>query len=213
MPQGRVSADRAGRAFAFQASSGLHLRRSRKKGKGRGFFRIRNHVTLAGLEAVFIANRGALLRFLRARGAGEDAEDLLQELWLRVRNAPPGPIGEPLSYLMRAANNLMLDRHRARVRGMRRDQDWAETTAPAELDVADDPDAERVLIGREALAEVEAALASLGGRAEAIFRRYRLDGVTIDEVAREFGVSRSTVEKDLQKAYRALLALRRLDDA
>ena len=42
---------------------------------------------------------------------------------------------------------------------------------------------------------------------------YRLDGITIDEVAREFGVSRSTVEKDLQKAYRALLALRSRDDA
>ena len=48
---------------------------------------------------------------------------------------------------------------------------------------------------------------------EAIFRRYRLDGITIDEVAREFGVSRSTVEKDLQKAYRALLAYRSRDDA
>ena len=56
-------------------------------------------------------------------------------------------------------------------------------------------------------------LAALGSRAEAIFRRYRLDEVTIDQVAREFGVSRSTVEKDLQKAYRALLALRRTDDA
>jgi RNA polymerase sigma-70 factor (ECF subfamily) len=170
-------------------------------------------VTLAGLEAIFIANRGALLRFLRARGAGDEAEDLLQELWLRVRNAPPGPIGEPISYLMRAANNLMLDRHRARVRSMRRDQDWAEAAAPAELDTADDPDPERLLVGREALAEAQAVLQSLGSRVEAIFRRYRLDGVTIDEVAREQGVSRSTVEKDLQKAYRALVALRSRDDA
>jgi RNA polymerase sigma-70 factor (ECF subfamily) len=169
-------------------------------------------MTLAGLEAVFIANRAALLRFLRARGAGEDAEDLLQELWIKVRNAPLGPIGEPLPYLMRAANNLMLDRHRARVRAMRRDQDWSEAAAPAQPDVAE-PDPERVLIGREALAEAQAVLASLGSRVESIFRRYRLDGVTIDRVAAEFGVSRSTVEKDLQKAYRALLALGRHDDA
>ena len=33
-----------------------------------------------GLSAIFMANRAALLRFLRARGAGDDAEDLLQDM-------------------------------------------------------------------------------------------------------------------------------------
>ena len=164
-------------------------------------------MTLAGLEAVFLAHRDALLRFLRARGAGDDAEDLLQDLWFRVAAAPVGPIAEPLSYLMRAANNLMLDRARGQARTMRRDHAWSE--------LAEDeaPGAERRLIARDALSRADGVLAALGSRAEAIFRRYRLDEVTIDQVAREFGVSRSTVEKDLQKAYRALLALRRMDDA
>ncbi len=164
-------------------------------------------MTLAGLEAVFLAHRDALLRFLRARGAGEDAEDLLQDLWFRVAATPVGPIAEPVGYLMRAANNLMLDRARGQLRSMRRDHDWSET-APGET-----PDAERRLIGLDQLARTEAVLAALGSRTEAIFRRYRLDEVTIDQVAREFGVSRSTVEKDLQKAYRALLALRSERDA
>jgi RNA polymerase sigma factor (sigma-70 family) len=170
-------------------------------------------VTLAGLEALFMAHRDALLRFLRARGAGEDVEDLLQELWFRVRNAPAGPIAEPLSYLMRAANNLMLDRARGRLRTMQRDQDWAEAAGPADIGIAEEADAERVLIGRAELARAEQVLASLGTRVDAIFRRYRLDGINIDQVAREFGLSRSSVEKDLQKAYRALLTLRRRDDA
>lgn len=167
-------------------------------------------VTLAGLEAVFLAHRDALLRFLRARGAGDAAEDVLQELWFRVAAAPTGPIAEPVGYLMRAANNLMLDRHRGEARAMRRDLDWAETTASAEQEI---PTAERALIGRDALGRAEQVLASLGSRVEAVFRRYRLDEVTIDQVAREFGVSRSTVEKDLQKAYRALLELRGAGDA
>jgi RNA polymerase sigma-70 factor (ECF subfamily) len=167
-------------------------------------------VTLAGLETVFLAHRDALLRFLRARGAGDAAEDLLQELWFRVVAAPTGPIAEPVGYLMRAANNLMLDRHRGEVRAMRRDLDWADVAASADHEV---PNAEREMIGREALGRAEAVLASLGSRVEAIFRRYRLDEVTIDQVAREFGVSRSTVEKDLQKAYRALLDLRSSGDA
>lgn len=167
-------------------------------------------MTLAGLEAVFLAHRDALLRFLRARGAGDAAEDLLQELWFRVAAAPSGPIAEPVGYLMRAANNLMLDRHRGEVRAMRRDLDWADVAASADREV---PNAEREMMGREALGQAEAVLASLGSRVEAIFRRYRLDEVTIDQVAREFGVSRSTVEKDLQKAYRALLELRSGGDA
>ena len=170
-------------------------------------------MTLAGLEAVFIENRDALLRFLRARAGGDDPEDLLQELWLRVRAAPVGPVGEPLSYLMRAANNLVLDRHRGRVRAMQRDREWIGGAEASEVAAAEEPDPERILIGRDALARAGEVLASLGSRVDAIFRRYRLDGVAIDQVAREFGVSRSTVEKDLQKAYRALLALRRDEDA
>lgn len=164
-------------------------------------------MTLAGLEAVFLAHREALLRFLRARGAGDDAEDLLQDLWFRVAAAPTGPIAEPVGYLMRAANNLMLDRARGATRAMQRDLAWSEAAAH------EAPSAERTLIGRDALSRTEQTLAALGLRTEAIFRRYRLDDVTIDQVAREFGVSRSTVEKDLQKAYRALLALKGSDDA
>ena len=167
----------------------------------------RDRMTLAGLEAVFLAHRDALLRFLRARGAGDDAEDLLQDLWFRIAAAPSGPIAEPVGYLMRAANNLMLDRARGNTRAMQRDLAWSEAVEH------EAPGAERALIGRDALSRAEQTLTSLGTRTEAIFRRYRLDEVTIDQVAREFGVSRSTVEKDLQKAYRALLALRSSGDA
>ena len=163
-----------------------------------------------GLQAVFFANRDRLLRFLAAHGAGDAAEDLLQELWIKVSTSASGPVAQPLSYLYRAANNLMLDRHRGVVRTMRRDLDWAESAGSADHEA---PTAEREMIGREALGQAEKVLASLGSRVEAIFRRYRLDEVTIDQVAREFGVSRSTVEKDLQKAYRALLDLRRSSDA
>jgi RNA polymerase sigma factor (sigma-70 family) len=197
-----------------EAGSGRRLPTLHSDGKDDAFLpEQKKRVTLAGLEAVFIAHRAALLRFLRARGAGEDAEDLLQELWFRVRSAPIGPIGEPLPYLMRAANNLMLDRHRSRVRAQQRDRDWTDTAASGEGEAADTLDAERVLIGRSALAEAEEVLGALGSRVESIFRRFRLDGLTIDAVAREHGVSRSTAEKDLQKAYRALLDLRRRDDA
>src|SRR3546814_18950561 len=63
---------------------------------------------------LFLSNRDRLLGFLRAHGAGEDSEDLLQALWIKVSAAPSGPIAQPLSYLYCAATNLMLDRYRSK---------------------------------------------------------------------------------------------------
>jgi RNA polymerase sigma-70 factor (ECF subfamily) len=161
-----------------------------------------------GLEAVFLANRAALLRFLRVHGVGEAAEDLLQELWLKLSEARPGPIAQPLAYLYRAANNLMLDRYRSERQAARRASDWTEATGPAYPGRSDAPSGERVLLARERLGQVRAALAELGPRVERIFPRHRLDGVAQHAIATELGISLSTVESDLRKATRALVALR-----
>jgi RNA polymerase sigma-70 factor (ECF subfamily) len=160
-----------------------------------------------GLEAVFLANRERLLAFLRAHGAGEAAEDLLQELWLKVAAAPAGPIAQPLSYLYRAANNLMLDRYRSQVQAARRDQDWTEATTTAGGQ-CDEPSSERRLIAREQLQRAQETLEALGPRPAAIFRRHRIDGVPQRAIAAEFGISLSTVEADLRRAYAAMIELR-----
>lgn len=161
-----------------------------------------------GLEAVFINNRAALLRFLRTHGAGDAAEDLLQELWLKVQAGPVGPVSSPLAYLYRAANNLMLDRHRSTRQAIAREHRWSDTSAADEPGRSGEPYGERVLIARETLDRVQAALASLGSRAEQIFRRHRLDGVPQKQIAIELGISVSTVESDLRKATRMLVDLR-----
>jgi RNA polymerase sigma-70 factor (ECF subfamily) len=171
-------------------------------------------MTLAGLEAVFLANRDALLRFLAARGAGDAAEDLLHELWLKVSRGSSGPIAAPLPYLYRAANNLMVDRHRALRQAMQRDQEWSEVAGGTSLGGSDEPSTERRVIARQALGIAEDALARISPRAAAIFRRHRIDGVPQKAIAAEMGVSISTVESDLREAYRALIdARRRIDEA
>ena len=170
-------------------------------------------VISAGLEAVFLGHRAALLRFLRARGAGDGAEDLLQELWIKAAAGAHAPIADPLAYLYRAANNLMLDRHRSALRGARRDLEWSDTAGTGVLAVADAPSGERVLIAREELAAAEAALAALGERTDLVFRRFRVEGASQRAIADELGISLSAVEKHLQKAYRALIDLRRRRDA
>jgi RNA polymerase sigma-70 factor (ECF subfamily) len=103
----------------------------------------------------------------------------------------------------------MRDRRRSDASRDRRQQDWYQLGADPE----DEPRGERVLIARERLRRAEAVLAAQGVRVELVFRRYRLDGIGQAAIARELGISLSSVEKDLQKAYRALADLREKFDA
>ena len=128
-----------------------------------------------GLEAVFLANRQLLLRFLAAQGAGDAAEDLLQELWIRVSSAPRAPIASPLSYLYRAANNLMLDHYRSKRQSERRDAVWTELTGADVVGQTDAPSSERTLIARQRAELAQAALDALGSRPATIFRRHRIE--------------------------------------
>lgn len=185
-----------------------------------GLIRLQRKWTLAvsndpkeGLRAIFLANRETLRRFLLARGAGDDADDLLQDLWLKISRAQSGPIAAPMSYLYRTANTLMIDRFRSVRQSVIRDADWADSQSGAIHGVSDTPSAERIIQSRQAAANVEEALADLPSRAVQIFRRSRIDGLTQREIAAEMGVSASTVESDLRSVYRALAELReRLDE-
>jgi RNA polymerase sigma factor (sigma-70 family) len=167
----------------------------------------------AGLVAVFMEHRPALLRFLRARGASSTAEDLIQELWLKVAAGGTEPIADPLAYLYRAANNLLLDQRRSELRRNRREESWTYSAGRAAGEASDLDSGERTAIAREQLRVIEAALSSLGQPTEGIFRRFRVDGIAQAQIAAEMGISLSSVEKHLQKAYRLLLQLRRQSDA
>lgn len=161
-----------------------------------------------GLSDIFFANRAALLRFLRARGAGEDAEDLLQDMWIKLEAKDLGPVTDPLPYLYRMANNLMLDRYRSSTRRERREQDWAEGAGGVMADPSEDLAVDERMILNERLDRARVILADLGPRVELVFRRFRIEGVGQRLIAEELGVSLTTVEKDLQKAYRAMIALK-----
>jgi len=160
-----------------------------------------------GIEGVLLANRDRIVRFLEVRGAGDAAEDVFQDLWMRLTERGTGPIAEPLAYAMRAANNLMLDRYRSARQAGLRDAAWHEAAS------AEPPSAERTLISREHLQIVEQAIASTGERAARVFRRFRVDGIQQREIAVETGVSLSTVEADLRKVYAAIAKARRQFDA
>ncbi len=157
-----------------------------------------------GFDALLFANRARLLRFLESLGAGDMAEDIFHELWVNLRDRPTGPVGRPLSYLYRAAHNLMRDRYRSARQAQARDLEWYRATQPEAIDAAT-PWVERSTSAQQSLEAVAKALATIGTRAETCLRMHRIDGRSQKEVARALGVSLSTVEGDLRRGYAALI--------
>lgn len=159
---------------------------------------------VSGLSQLLGELRPELLRFLTARlGDAGDAEDVVQELWIRVRDGAGGPVANARAYLYRAAQNLALDRVRERRRRTSRDGEWAQTQrAPIAGPEPADPraDAETALLTREENAALAAAIASLPEAAGRAFRMHKLDGMPHAAVARALGISRSGVEKHMALA-------------
>jgi RNA polymerase sigma-70 factor (ECF subfamily) len=168
----------------------------------------------AGLAGAFLAMRAELLRFLAARRVpADEAEDLLQDLYLRIAGRPAGPVGQPRAYLYKMADNLLLDRRRAGARRAVRERSWSETESGGDSEADQTPSAERQLIARERLDRVAGAIALLPERTILILRRFRLEGLPQHRIAAEIGISLSAVEKHLQRAYRAIVDVDESGDA
>jgi RNA polymerase sigma-70 factor (ECF subfamily) len=153
----------------------------------------------AGLTAAFLSERAMLLRLLTARlGSAADAEDALQDLWLRIGDASGAPVANPAAYLFRMATNLATDRRLMATRRATLDTAWAQMRP----DAVEYPDAERRLLDREALARVESVLSAMPARMQAAYRLFRIEQMPQRAIADRLGVSVSAVEKLLQRAYR-----------
>lgn len=158
---------------------------------------------MTGLNQIFAETRGELVRFLTARtGSAGDAEDIVQDVWLRIQGADTGPVANGRAYLYRVAQNLVLDRVRERRRRARRENDWADSQADIRGGEAADlrPDAMAQIIEREDAAAFAAAIAALPEGAGRAFRLHKLDGLSHAEVAAQLGISRSGVEKHIAVA-------------
>jgi RNA polymerase sigma-70 factor (ECF subfamily) len=136
--------------------------------------------------------RGALVR--RGR-TPHDAEDLVQEAWVRLANYErEQKVLEPEAFLMRTALNLSIDAHRAR-------ETRGEEVLLEEVVLADlSPGAEEIVLARERMARMSVCLGRLNEKTRQILLSHRVDGMTYQEIARQHGLSTSTVEKHVAKA-------------
>lgn len=167
-----------------------------------------------GLASLYVQHRVALVRFLTARtGSAAEAEDVAQEMWLKIGSVPTGPIGNGRAYLYRVAQNLVLDRLRAARRRTVREQDWADVEQGQRTDDPEphaDAVAETGMIAREDAARLAAAIDRLPPGAARALRLHKLDGLSHAETAAQLGISRKGVEKHMAVA---MAHLRRLLDS
>ena len=70
--------------------------------------------------------------------------------------------------------------------------------------VDDTPSAFDAVAGRQRIAQLATALAGPPEGAMRVFRRHKIDGLSHAEVAAEFGITRSAVEKHIAVALRHL---------
>lgn len=161
------------------------------------------------LVLAYLARREDIRRFFSVRTGGSgEAEDLLQELYLKVQRVDGEAIENPSAYLYRLASNLLVDRARSRRRAQARDAAWRDVshTSLGGADIADTPDAEAAACARLRLERLVQAVADLPGRTQRVFWLHKFDGLTHGETARQLGISQSAVEKHMSEALRRLIA-------
>ena len=160
------------------------------------------------LEQVAAEYRSPLLRFFQRRvGPGEDADDLVQDVFSRLAAQDLASIRNIQGYVFQVAANVLRDKaRRASVRSIM-------SATPDGFDIEDEAgfSPERILQSREALQILVAAIYELPEKVRMVFSHYHFDGVAQVEIARRMGLSLSTVEKHMAMANSHLLLRLRND--
>lgn len=157
--------------------------------------------------ALWMSRRSDLVRFFTARTrSAADAEDIVQEIYLKLSAMGDVVIENPAAYLYRLGTNVMLDRMRARRRADARDDAYHQTftAGPSGEDTHDAPSPERAIDARRRLDKVMAAVAAMPPQCRRVFLMHKIEGLSYAEVAGALGVSKSAVEKHMITALKRL---------
>jgi RNA polymerase sigma-70 factor (ECF subfamily) len=158
----------------------------------------------AAQDNMFEPLRAPLMRFfLRRVSEPAEAEDLVQDVFARLLAvADREQIADSKAFVFRIALNLLNDRGRRAAR--RRDAQLAvidpHRVSEVTLEFVEDQTPERVLQARDDVASVAAALNQLNERTRDIYLLFRLENMKQAKIAELFGISRSTVEKEIMRA-------------
>ncbi len=160
--------------------------------------------------AAYLERREELLRYFRVRLRSlEAAQDVVQNIGLRIARRIDEPIGNPGAYLYRLGTNLMLDHLKSERRVQRRASAWRDIAVEADGGgpaATDEPGADQVVSARQRLELILAAVEQMPEPVRQAFRLHKLEGLSHAETAAAMGVSRSSVEKYIMAALKRILA-------
>lgn len=163
----------------------------------------------ASLTSTYIAKRVDLLRFFTLRtGSAAEAEDIVQEIYVKIARLDAASIGNPAAFLYKMGSNILLDRLRSRRRTAVRDNAYFDAHAAdagSMEPVAPSVSPEAAWAARRRLEEVMRVVAEFPPQRRRVFSMHKIDGLSYGEVAEKLGISKSAVEKHMIAALRQLL--------
>jgi RNA polymerase sigma factor (sigma-70 family) len=169
----------------------------------------RGTVSRADLRAWFIAEvlplEAALMQFLQHNWRNKnDLADLRQDVYVRVYEAAKKEIPHPAKpFVFTIARNLIIDRVRH--------ERVIPIEAVADLNALgaakDEPGPDRIVVARDELRRLQAALDHLPPRAREVVTLRRIEGMPRREIAARMGITEDTVAEHLSSGMRALANL------
>ncbi len=150
--------------------------------------------------------RPALLRYFWRRTGGQaDAEELVQELFLRLlRREDLFELDNPDGYIFEAAANLLRDTARRQAaRAHNRHDDVTRLSL-----CSDEPSPEQNVADRLNLQQILQALDDLPERTRTVLILARFEDLSYAQIATAMGLSVSAVEKHMMRALKALRSVK-----
>jgi len=138
--------------------------------------------------------------FSRRQVYAADAEDMIQEVFLRLIAARTDETDHSGAYIFQVASNLLKDRYRRESRYNR-----AAPGLEAHATTREELTPLRFHEARESLARITRHLAELPEITRNLFILFRLEGISQAELAETYGISVRSVQKHILKAMQFLL--------
>lgn len=156
--------------------------------------------------------KGRLKQFLRARVRNAaDVPDLIQEVFLRLIRVPSQEtIRQPEAYIFTIARHAA---QQHQLTSTRAGETFVELDeALADVVPGPEPDPLLQLSADQCVAVLQEALEQMSPKSRAVFLLYRRDGLSMDEISAQLGITRPMAKKYLAKALeRFRERLRELD--
>jgi RNA polymerase sigma-70 factor (ECF subfamily) len=164
---------------------------------------IPSHDRTSWLARHVLPHEPALRAWLRRRRIdGLETDDIIQETYAVLAGlAAVEHITSPRAYAFQTAQSVIL-RHLRRARIVRIDSVGAMDLLNAAID---EPSPERQASSRQELRRVADLIAALPAKCRQAFTLRKVEGLSQRDVARQMGISESTVEKHIGRALRTLM--------